>query len=173
MTDEIRSVSSTGGEKGVKLARYDLIPAVPLRDLAEHYGRGAEKYDDNQWRKGYEWSKSFAALQRHAWQFWSGEDYDEETGSPHMAAVAWHAFALLEFMRTHPNFDDRHTATLPPDLPPLNPVIGTIESGLIGASFDPKVITSTVTRQLPVDTIVLNHNHDVQGFNVGITGRAA
>lgn len=26
---------------------------------------------------------------------------------PHMAAVAWHAFALLEFMETHRDFDNR------------------------------------------------------------------
>jgi hypothetical protein len=105
---EVRSVSSTGGEKGVKLARYDLIPVDALRQIAEHYGRGAEKYADNQWRKGYEWSKSFAALIRHANQFWGGEDYDEETGSNHMAAVAWHALTLLTFFEEHPDFDDRY-----------------------------------------------------------------
>lgn len=108
LTDEVRSVSSTGGEKGVKIARYDLLPSEPLRLLAEHYGKGAAKYDDNQWRRGYEFSKSYAALMRHAWQWWAGEDIDEETGSPHMAAVAWHAFALLEFAATHPGFDDRY-----------------------------------------------------------------
>lgn len=105
---EVRTVSRTGGEKGMKLARYDLIPTAPLKALAEHYAKGAEKYDDNQWRKGYEFSKSFAALQRHAWQWWNGEDTDEETGSSHLTAVAWHAFALLEFMSSHPDFDDRY-----------------------------------------------------------------
>lgn len=105
---EVRSVSSTGGEKGVKLARYDLIPVDALRQVAEHYGRGAEKYADNQWRKSYEWSKSYAALQRHATQFWGGEDFDEETGSNHMAAVAWHALALLTFFEEFPEFDDRY-----------------------------------------------------------------
>lgn len=104
---EVRAVSSTGAEKGTKLARYDLVPAEPLRLLAEHYGRGSLKYADRNWEKGYEWSKSFAALNRHLWAFWNGEDIDPETGSPHMAAVAWHAFAMLEYTRTHPEFDDR------------------------------------------------------------------
>src|SRR5690606_30532164 len=81
--------------------------ARPLRLLAEHYGKGAEKYDDHNWRKGYDWSLSFAALMRHAWAFWNGEDNDAETGSPHMAAVAFHALAMLEFMHEHPDFDDR------------------------------------------------------------------
>lgn len=104
---EIRSVSRTGGEKGVKLERFDLIPVEALTKLATHYGIGAEKYDDNQWRKGYEWSKSYAALQRHLTAFWGGEDIDPETGSPHMAAVAWHAFTLMTFMDEYPDFDDR------------------------------------------------------------------
>ena len=55
MTDEVRSVSTTGGEKGTKLARYDLLPVGPLRQVAEHYGKGASKYADHNWRRGYEW----------------------------------------------------------------------------------------------------------------------
>lgn len=110
-TSEVRVTSSTGGQKGSKPARYDLMPTEPLRLLAEHYGKGAAKYArvngvDN-WRNGYEWSLSYAALMRHLQAFWSGEDIDAETGSPHMVAVAWHAFTLLEFMREHPTLDDR------------------------------------------------------------------
>lgn len=108
---ETRTVSSTGGEKGVKLARYDLIPAGPLRAVAEHYGKGAAKYEDRNWERGYEWSKSFGALMRHAWQFWNGEDIDEETGSHHMAAVTFHALALIEWASTHPEFDNRVKGT--------------------------------------------------------------
>jgi hypothetical protein len=97
----------TGGTKEQKLARYDLIPVEPLRLLAEHYGRGALKYESRNWERGYPWSLSYAAMMRHANQYWGGEDIDEETGSPHLVAVAWHAFALLEYMTTHQEFDDR------------------------------------------------------------------
>lgn len=107
---EVRVTSSTGGQKGSKPQRYDLIPAGPLRTLAELYGRGALKYDDDNWRKGYSWRLSFAALNRHLWQFWDGQDYDEETGLPHLASVAWHAFTLLSFMEEHREFDDRPKA---------------------------------------------------------------
>lgn len=143
MMPEIRTTSSTGGQKGVKIARHDLIPAGPLNALAEHFGRGALKYDDNQWRKGYEWSKSYAALQRHLNAFWRGEDYDvcsndvggcayetadgkpftplehdtcyNHTGSHHLAAAAWHVFALLEFVEIHPGHDDRFKPDVRPD----------------------------------------------------------
>ncbi|MGW1739994.1 dATP/dGTP diphosphohydrolase domain-containing protein [Nocardia sp. NPDC001965] len=119
MTEETRVVSSTGGEKGQKLARYGLIPAGALRRVAELYGKGAQKYSDHNWRRGYDWSLSFDAMLRHAWAFWDGEDFDEdpqiplgEDGerSPHLAAVVFHALALLTFMEEHPEFDDRRTA---------------------------------------------------------------
>jgi hypothetical protein len=107
-TGEVRSVNAlTGGEKGVKPARFDLLPVGPLTQVATHYGIGAEKYEDRNWEKGYEWSKSFAAMQRHAWAFWGGEDIDPETGSPHLAAVVFHALAMLEWASTHPELDDR------------------------------------------------------------------
>jgi hypothetical protein len=136
MGTEIRTTSSTGGQKGTKEERHDLIPIGPLRELATHFGRGALKYDVHQWRKGYEWSKSYSALDRHLKLFWSGEDYDicsnepenclfehpedgrawpkpdtdtcwNHTGSHHLVAVAWHSFVLLEFKDRFPDFDDR------------------------------------------------------------------
>ena len=107
-SQEVRYIDpETGGEKGVKLARFDLIPEIPLYSLAEHYGRGADKYEDHNWRRGYPWSISFAALNRHLWTWWNGEDIDPELGSNHLDAVAWHAFTLREFVETHPGLDNR------------------------------------------------------------------
>lgn len=104
---EFRVTSRTGGQKGSKPERFDLIPAGPLRMLAHLYGNGAEKYEARNWEKGYEWSLSFAAMQRHLWLFWSGEDIDEEMQLPHLTCAAFHAFALTEFLTTHPEFDNR------------------------------------------------------------------
>lgn len=103
---EVRTVSSTGGEKGTKPARFDLLPTRPLWLVAEVYGRGARKYAPRNWERGYEWSKSYAALQRHLNQFWAGEDLDED-GLPHLAHAVFHCFAMLEWGQTHPEFDDR------------------------------------------------------------------
>lgn len=104
---EVRLTSSTGGQKGSKLARFDLVPVGPLTELAEHFGRGAAKYEDRNWERGYEWSLSYAALMRHLTQFWNGEDLDPETGGKHIIAVAWHALALAEFMDKQREFDNR------------------------------------------------------------------
>jgi len=98
----------TGAEKGSKLERHDLLPIRAIQELAKHYGVGAIKYDKHNWRRGYAWSLSYAALQRHANAFWDGEDIDAETGSKHIIAVAWHALALAVFMEEHPEKDDRY-----------------------------------------------------------------
>ena len=97
----------TGAEKGRKLARFDLIPVEPLIALAEQYGRGAEKYADRNWERGHPWGITFAALNRHLWLWWNGEDIDPESGANHLDAVMWHAFALREFHVKHPEMDDR------------------------------------------------------------------
>jgi len=105
---EVRLVDkNTGGEKGSKLARFDLIPTRALWLLAEVYGRGARKYADRNWEKGYAWGLSIAALERHfnAWK--DGETIDEETGCHHLAQVAWHAFTLLTYQWYRLGTDDR------------------------------------------------------------------
>jgi hypothetical protein len=88
--------------------RFDLISVAALEDLAAVYTYGVGKYSANNWRKGFPWSRIFAALMRHAWAFWRGEDLDPESGLPHLAHCAWQCFTLLEFMRTYPELDDRY-----------------------------------------------------------------
>lgn len=110
---EIRTVDPiTGAEKGAKLARFSLIPAGFLWALAEHYGQGAKKYADRNWEKGYKWSLSLDASQRHLNQWLQGEDNDEETGSSHLVAAAWHLVALWFFHKFKKGTNDiRHDST--------------------------------------------------------------
>lgn len=106
-SSEVRVTNpKTGGQKGQKLARYDLIPPRAIEALAEHYGRGAQKYADRNWERGVDWSLSFAAMQRHVWAWWNGEETDED-GNSHLAAAMWHVAALIEYGGTHPELDDR------------------------------------------------------------------
>lgn len=109
---DVRTIASTGAMKddGAKLERYDLIPEMPERLLAQLYGFGAVKYADRNWEKGFPWSKPYAALRRHLAAFWRGEELDDGPGGsglPHLVAVIWNAMALLEFTETHPELDDR------------------------------------------------------------------
>lgn len=106
-TGEVRVTDAvTGGQKGSKLARFSLIPRDFLWALAEHYGRGAAKYDDRNWERGYKWSLTVDALDRHYAAWLEGEDNDSETGSSHLIAAAWHMIALWWFHRHSRGTDD-------------------------------------------------------------------
>lgn len=106
--EEIRVTNrDTGGEKGQKVYRFDLVPWVPMYEVAKLYGKGAEKYSERNWERGYDWSLSYAAAMRHITQFWNGESHDEETGCHHLSSVIFHCLALMEFERTHPELDNR------------------------------------------------------------------
>lgn len=98
---------ATGGRKGTKPARFGLIPWDVMRELSEHYSKGAAKYDDHNWRRGYAWSLNFDALMRHLSAWWEGEDVDPETGSSHLSAVMWHAITLRYFQMHDRGTDDR------------------------------------------------------------------
>lgn len=105
--EEIRITSSTGGQKGQKLAQLGSLDPLALLAVAEVSGFGAQKYARYNYLKGYSWSLSFDALQRHLLRFWSGEDLDPESGLPHLGHAAWHCLALLSFLRRDLGVDDR------------------------------------------------------------------
>ena len=115
----------TGGMKGAKDERWDLIPPSPLLDLAvlaggfdklsfraldeiaRVYAYGSSKYSDYNWQKGFAWRLSIAALQRHVSKHMQGEKVDHETDRLHLAHATWHLFTLYEFARLGLGTDDR------------------------------------------------------------------
>ncbi len=107
MTEERIVNDKTGGAKGQKRARFDLLPWEELWDVAELYGIGATKYAEHNWRKGYKWGLSMQALHRHLAQFWNGESLDPETKCHHLTSVIFHALAMLYFEKHFPELDDR------------------------------------------------------------------
>jgi len=90
--------------------RYDLIPPEAMETLAEVLTYGAKKYEPHNWRKGFEWSRLYAALLRHLGAFWGGEDTDPESGLPHLS----HALACVVFLSVHQTnslgTDDRYVS---------------------------------------------------------------
>lgn len=85
------------------------------------YDFGAKKYtrfgDDgevistgeNNWRKGYDWGLSYAALMRHLSAWWEGQDNDPESGLSHLAHAGFHILTLVSFASTerYRALDDR------------------------------------------------------------------
>lgn len=164
MSTEIIAVDpNTGGQKGQKPERYDLIPRDVLlaasaqakrdsggplwsayrrileqvdtfwgggppdvllvaladvvsslggcsaarRQFALTYGHGAIKHGDWNWRKGYPWSWSHAALHRHLEAWHRGEPVDPDSGCLHQGAVGFHLMTLYIFATEQLGTDDR------------------------------------------------------------------
>ena len=109
--------SETGGVKGKKQPQLGAIDPQALLALARVAGRGNEQLVDRvgltpeearyNYLRGFDWSLSFDAMQRHALAFWAGEDLDPDTGLPHMAHAAWHTLALVAFALRGIGRDDR------------------------------------------------------------------
>lgn len=97
----------TGGEKGKKLAQMGALDPRALMAIAEVAGFGSQKYERYNYARGFDWSLSYDAMQRHLNAFWGGEDLDPESGLPHMAHAGWHAMCLLTFSLRGRGNDDR------------------------------------------------------------------
>lgn len=107
---EVRTTSATGGQKNQKLAQLSALDPNSIKLVAEVAGFGALKYEKLNFLKGYDWSLSYDAAQRHQLAFWNGEDNDPESGLPHLAHAAWHMLAQLSFSTRGLGTDDRYTS---------------------------------------------------------------
>ena len=90
--------------------RLDLIPVESIEALGKVLTMGAAKYGDRNWEGGINYSRVYAATQRHLISFWSGEDIDKESGLSHLS----HALCNIAFLVAYEDnktryktFDDR------------------------------------------------------------------
>lgn len=87
--------------------RMDLLPVEWMVELSNVLTEGAKKYDDNNWRKGMDWSRCIGSLYRHLTKWQSGITFDTETQCHHLAHVAWNALALMVYQMEGLGKDDR------------------------------------------------------------------
>lgn len=89
-------------------ARFDLLPPGPTVDVVRVLTFGAAKYGERNWETGLSYGRVYAALQRHLFAWWSGEDLDAETGLSHLAHAGCCLTFLLEYVNhSHAGQDDR------------------------------------------------------------------
>jgi hypothetical protein len=88
-------VNSVGVKHDQQKPRFDLIPPVAEKLLAEVLTFGATKYAPNNWRLVESASERYiAAALRHINAYRSGELLDPETNLPHLS----HAMCCLAFI---------------------------------------------------------------------------
>jgi len=83
---------STGARRDVKSGkgRYDLIPPEAIRRVAKIFEGGAEKYGDNNWRKGMPVHEYIDSGMRHIYKYiegWTDED--------HLAMGCWNIMCAI------------------------------------------------------------------------------
>lgn len=87
-------MTDTGRKDDAGKLPYDLLAPEFLEAICYILLFGAEKYAARNWELGMAWSRPFAALQRHIWAWWGGENNDPETGRSHL----WHAGCCIMFL---------------------------------------------------------------------------
>jgi hypothetical protein len=87
--------------------RYELTDPLAIQGLVRILDFGAQKYAVDNWRKGFQYSRLVASLERHLAAFKSGEDLDPESGLPHIDHIGANWMFLSFLTKTRPDLDDR------------------------------------------------------------------
>ena len=92
---ELERLDPPGGMKfDDEKPRWDLLPLDTVEEFVKVLTKGAEKYDDNNWKK-VEGRRYFSALLRHLKDHQRGEKNDPETGLSHLAHAGSNLIFLL------------------------------------------------------------------------------
>lgn len=95
-----------GSKNDTEKTPLELLPTLPLWQIADVLAFGAKKYERWNWRRGLRWSRLYGAALRHLTAWADGEDLDEESGLHHVAHAACCLVFLLEMLE-RPELDDR------------------------------------------------------------------
>lgn len=88
--------------------RYDLLPTLVIRELAQHYEAGAVKYGDHNWKKGQPIMRYVDSAMRHIAAFASGENTENHAIAAmwNMGGARW-TLAQIQAGKLPPELDDR------------------------------------------------------------------
>ena len=96
------TIYMSGHKCDVEKLRMDLLSPVAIQELAGVLTYGAKKYKDRNWETGIKYGRVYAAAMRHLLAWWSGEEYDSESGLSHLS----HAMCCLMFLIHYQNQPD-------------------------------------------------------------------
>lgn len=78
-----------------KLELSYILDAMPaLKNMVDVMEFGANKYERNNWTKGFPKEKLLDSMLRHIDAFYQGEDIDPESGKPHVGHIMCNAMFL-------------------------------------------------------------------------------
>ncbi len=83
------------------------LPARALLEVSKVLEYGAKKYAPQNFRKGLDWSRLYGAALRHLFAWNESEDFDPESGLPHLAHAGCCILMLLDAVTNEYGVDDR------------------------------------------------------------------
>lgn len=87
--------------------RYDLVNPYAHEDMIKVLTFGSKKYPERNWERGMKWTSIIASMKRHIAAIEKGEDFDKESGLPHIAHVQCNAHFLNAYYYIFQQGDDR------------------------------------------------------------------
>ena len=90
--------------------KMDLLDPLALEGLAQVLTFGAKKYASHNWRGGISYSRLIASMIHHLFALMRGENFDPESGLPHIDHLGCCWMFLSNMMKTRPDLDDRYKA---------------------------------------------------------------
>jgi hypothetical protein len=91
--------------------RVDLLPVWSLVEAGRVMEYGTKKYGEHNWSKHagrWAWTKLIGSALRHIFAWMRREDFDEESGLPHLAHAIVNLMMLLDLQSTKSGEDDRN-----------------------------------------------------------------
>lgn len=89
-----------------KVQTREIDPSFIL-GIGEVLTKSREKYPEMNWALPTKLSTPYESLQRHLLKFWSGEDFDKDSGKHHLLHVATNVMFLYYHVMNSPEGDDR------------------------------------------------------------------
>lgn len=83
-------------DKSCGKPKYNLLPPLALKRVANLYARGAEKYKEHNWCQhgsGIPFSRLYESALRHLMEFGAGENLEEDT----LSACVFNILAIIHF----------------------------------------------------------------------------
>ena len=91
----------------VRTIRGHIGPEHAIRFCCMGLEYGLEKYERNNWKQGFEWSRLLDAALRHiVFGVAMGEDIDKESGNPHWGHALCMLMFLLHCIEEYPELND-------------------------------------------------------------------
>lgn len=94
--DEIKA-SPNGLRFNTGKLRWGLVHYKSLEPLVRVLMFGADKYDDNNWKKGLDQREILECMQRHLAALMDGESIDAESNLPHIGHILCNAMFYSYF----------------------------------------------------------------------------